>query len=57
MIVGYIIAFFITIGVIILACCKVSGDCSRQEEQEQDPCETCNRWSECNGVDSNCPWK
>lgn len=54
---GYIIALFIIIGLIALACCKVSGDCSRQEEQDQDPCETCNRWSECNGVDSNCPWK
>lgn len=41
--------------VIVLACCKVSGDCSRAEEE--DPCGTCLRWSECNGVDENCPWR
>ena len=56
MIVGYIIAFFITIGVIILACCKVSGTISRQEEKEH-PCETCVRWNECNGIDPECPWR
>lgn len=38
----------------LLACCKVSGECSRQEEKEH-PCETCVRWSECNGVDDDCP--
>lgn len=41
---------------VIMACCKVSGDCARQEEQE-DPCEKCLRWSECNGVDEDCPWR
>jgi hypothetical protein len=25
---------------VIVACCKVSGDCARQEEQE-DPCSWC----------------
>lgn len=24
---------------------------------EEDPCETCVRWEECNGVDECCPWK
>ena len=24
---------------------------------EEDPCETCLRWSECNGVDPDCPKK
>lgn len=37
-----------------MACCKVSGDCTRQEEQE-DPCLLCLRWPECNGVDEDCP--
>ena len=41
---------------VIVACCKVSGDCARQEEQE-DPCSWCLRWSECNGVDEDCPWR
>lgn len=47
---------------IMLACCKVSGDCARAEEMLEarmaamkDPCETCLRWSECNGVDEQCP--
>ena len=39
---------------VVLACCKVSGDCARLEEQAH-PCDTCVRWSECNGVDENCP--
>lgn len=41
---------------IVIACCKVSGECSRQEEQE-DPCASCVRWPECNGVDNDCPWR
>lgn len=24
---------------------------------EEDPCETCLRWEECNGVDDGCPLK
>lgn len=39
---------------IIIACCMDSGECSRQEEKEH-PCDTCLRWSECNGVDEECP--
>ena len=43
-----------------LACCRVSGHCSRQEERKTErdhPCENCARWSECNGVDDECPWR
>ena len=36
--------------------CKVSGDKSRQEEKK-NPCSTCLRWDECNGVDEQCPLK
>lgn len=39
--------------VIVWACCKVSGDCAREEEEH--PCASCVRWSECNGVDDECP--
>ena len=42
--------------VIVLACCKVSGASSRQEEK-RDPCTSCLRWYECNGVDEDCPWR
>ena len=38
---------------VALACCKVSGRCSREEEEH--PCQTCVRWEECNGVDESCP--
>lgn len=51
-----IIACILLAALVIAACCKVSGDCSRQEEQE-DPCDKCLRWSECNGVDEDCPWR
>ena len=29
------------------------------EREKKDPCETCLRWEECNGVDEDCPlrWK
>lgn len=27
------------------------------ENQEQDHCESCVRWSECNGVDDSCQWR
>ena len=40
----------------ILASFWQSGTISRQEEKEH-PCETCPRWSECNGVDEQCPWR
>ena len=40
----------------VMACCKVSGDCSRQEEKK-NPCASCVRWFECNGVDEDCPFK
>ena len=40
---------------VILAACSVSGEESRKEEK-RDPCMTCPRWWECNGVDQdNCP--
>lgn len=42
----------------VLSFCKVSGDCAREEERQaamEEPCETCLRWSECNGVDEQCP--
>jgi hypothetical protein len=29
-----------------------------KEQEKKDPCESCLRWSECNGVDDDCPlWK
>ena len=55
MVVMLIIACIIGLAA-VLACCKVSGDCARNEER-QNPCDSCNRWSECNGVDEGCPWR
>lgn len=42
---------------VVLGSCKVSGECAEQERRAglHDPCETCLRWSECNGVDDECP--
>lgn len=44
----------------VLPSCKVSGECSEIERKAElqaadDPCESCLRWSECNGVDKQCP--
>lgn len=49
-----LVAAFVIIAV--LACCKVSSECSGMEEQRQ-PCSSCPRWEECNGVDEMCPWR
>ena len=27
------------------------------KEEKEDPCIRCLRWSECNGVDEDCPWR
>ena len=29
----------------------------RKMEEDEHPCGTCVRWSECNGVDDECPWR
>ena len=42
--------------VLVMACCRVAGEDSRRVE-ENDPCDSCLRWGECNGVDENCPWR
>ena len=52
-----IAALLILAGIVVLivvCCCKVSGQCSRQIEKK-DPCDSCVRWDECNGVDESCP--
>lgn len=51
-----IIIFAVVAIITLFACCKISGECSRLEEQA-DPCVNCVRWSECNGVDKDCPWR
>lgn len=50
----FFILFFLFAALVVSACCKVSGSITRKEEQ-QDPCDTCLRWGECNGVDEECP--
>lgn len=47
---GYVIALAVIAVLVVLACCRVSGDCAREEEQVH-PCENCN------GVDEGCPWR
>lgn len=27
------------------------------DDVDKDYCEVCTRWSECNGVDEECPWR
>ena len=53
-----IIAIIVAVALValtVMACCKVSGDCARKEEN--NPCDSCLRWPECNGVDEDCPWR
>lgn len=53
---GYVIALCVIILLLVCACYRVFGNCSQAEEQAH-PCEGCARWSECNGVDEECPWR
>ena len=53
---GYVILLAVIVMLLVLACCRVSGDRAREEEQAH-PCEGCARWGECNGVDEECPWR
>lgn len=50
------IAFTLLFLLVAAALCIL---CRRAEESEaeEDPCDTCVRWEECNGVDKDCPWK
>ena len=50
----WIVICVICAAVLFYACCVQSGKDARKEEE--NPCETCLRWDECNGVDDNCPW-
>ena len=52
-----VIAILLFLAIVIVsawACLIVADNLSRQDEKE-DPCNSCLRWSECNGVDENCP--
>lgn len=51
-----VVAFMLTVvavlvGLMLWILCKAAKDTFAEE----DPCDTCLRWSECNGVDEECP--
>ena len=52
----FLIGMVVGIAVLVVGVCiMASGEESRKEE-EKNPCQTCARWWECNGVDQdNCP--
>ena len=33
----------------------LQSDCEKETQEADEPCESCLRWSECNGVDEQCP--
>lgn len=35
--------------------CRINVEKESRVAAQQNPCETCLRWEECNGVDKNCP--
>ena len=46
--------------VVLIAALVVLGKAVKGEHKEnpdKDYCELCVRWSECNGVDEDCPWR
>ena len=49
-----IVILLVAVGIgLLLAEALERGDKKRKEDE--DPCEQCLRWSECNGVDEACP--
>lgn len=51
--------FLILAFIIIFAAAFAANMEKSRTEEKYDPCQTCNRWFECNGVDQgDCPlWK
>lgn len=53
-----LVLFVVIALMLVLDCCRTSGICAEEESRaaaQQNPCETCLRWEECNGVDKECP--
>lgn len=42
---------------LILALISLIPGAQDKDEVIRDWCEVCPRWSECNGVDEECPWR
>lgn len=42
---------------LILALISLIPGVQDEDEVIRDWCEVCPRWSECNGVDEECPWR
>lgn len=40
---------------VLFASYWMQSDCEEETQEEECACETCLRWSECNGVDEQCP--
>lgn len=58
-------AVFIFTGIMILLVAGVIGYLiavllrkgEEKQAEKEDPCDSCLRWPECNGVDEGCPWR
>lgn len=49
------IVILLVAGVIALIASKALMVSKDNQEEKEDPCDSCLRWSECNGVDKACP--
>lgn len=54
-----VIAALVLLG--LMAYCEAENDIAEEEKEKQaervNPCDTCLRWFECNGIDDDCPIK
>ena len=50
-------AFLNALGVALLCLNWQKPPRKDEPPEEEDPCETCPRWYECNGVDRECPYR
>lgn len=55
------IALLLIVALAVLAYYDAADDIAEEEKEKQaervNPCDTCLRWFECNGIDEDCPIK
>ena len=47
----------LAICILVPALVSLIPSARKDDEVMRDWCEVCHRWSECNGVDEECPWR
>ena len=52
-----LLIILLVICILVPALVSLMPSARKDDEVMRDWCEVCPRWSECNGVDEECPWR